>query len=127
MGTEYAVRWMRLGLSPRSKLFQTKGAADRWALRLQGKMAEATGHDPEAHHCCPGSYECGCGGETWAEMWAKQAARFPPLVALMIDERDVGVWRKGEPFDLPEPDEVDAVEYASVGAPTTGPPDDVPF
>lgn len=92
---QYRVRWQRLGMG-RAKVrsFETEPAALRLALKLQGRMAEAYPELSPSHpHCCGGSWDCGCGGETWAERWARESALVPPLiVGPLIDSREVGEW-----------------------------------
>lgn len=80
--TEFRVVWQREGFTKRSKRFRSRAQAERKALILQGRVAEATGEDPNAYACCPGTrdYWCGCGGITKGEAWAQTARQVPPLV-----------------------------------------------
>lgn len=102
---EFVVRWQRVGLSARQRVVQTEAAAQRWVLRLQGRMQEATGIDPESFVCCDGSYGCGCGGRMWEQEWQARAERLPALVRCRIERRPVGEWELVEelqpaPFPL---------------------------
>jgi hypothetical protein len=72
-------------------VYQTRKAAHRWWLIVQGRMAEATGRDPDAYACCSGDM-CGCGGKTNADLWAETAERIPPLKLARIEVRNVGPW-----------------------------------
>jgi hypothetical protein len=94
-GQEHRVTWQRQGYRKKSRLFQTAAAAERHALVLQGRLAEAyPDKDPEDLACCSG-FECGCGGLTNAEAWAREHARFPPLIlGPWIERRDVGAWER---------------------------------
>jgi hypothetical protein len=90
--TEYRVSWQRDGRSRRTRIWQTRDAAECHALVIQGRMVEATGKDPEAFRCCDGN-ECDCGGATNAQVWARQSEGVPPLtIGPVIDARTVGEW-----------------------------------
>lgn len=89
---EYRVVWRRVKLDRNRKIFQTRRAAERFALVLQGRMQEVTQLDPDDYACCPG-YECDCGGVTNAESWAQRTAEFPPLAeGPTVEARAVGAW-----------------------------------
>lgn len=76
----------------RSRIYQRQAPARRLALILQGRMAEATGEDPDDFACCSG-HECGCGGELKRDVWAKRGAEIPPLIeGPTIQRRTVGEW-----------------------------------
>lgn len=79
----------------RSRIYQRRHAAERLALIISGgtdNMAKATGDDPDDYACCSGS-ECGCGGLTNRDAWAKRAAEFPTLIeGPTIQAREVGEW-----------------------------------
>lgn len=93
---EYRIVWQREGYAKKRRLFQTRRAAERFALVAQGRVAEATGLDPNDYACC-GGYECGCGGKTNAETWAAESARIPALVfGPVIERREVGTWANGD-------------------------------
>jgi hypothetical protein len=88
---EYRVTYRRSGRK-RSTIFQTRKAAERYVLVLQGRRAEWTGAKPEDYACCSG-WECGCRGQTNAEVWAEIEARIPPLEeGPTIEQRAVGGW-----------------------------------
>jgi hypothetical protein len=94
---QWRVRWQRLGMSrAKVRMYETEQAARWFALKLQGRMAEAYPDlEPDEPFCCPGTrvYECGCGGETWAERWARESAQVPPLLdGPHLDSREVGDW-----------------------------------
>lgn len=130
MSVEYRLRWRRQGLGIRTKLYQDRAAAERWALILQGKMAEATGLDPEAYACCDGRDD-GCGGRTNEQVWADRPGQ-PPLVELALEVRAVRPWQSVLTYELPEVDTSDvAIEAPNVdSAPVrTGdvPEGDIPF
>jgi hypothetical protein len=111
---QWRVRWQRLGMSrAKVRVYETRKAAELFALKLQGRMAEAYPElDPEAYYCCPGtvSHECGCRGETWAEQWARESAQIPPLVlGPEIEARPVGEWGTVS-LTVPDPVPADVVE-----------------
>jgi hypothetical protein len=86
------VRWQRVGFSPRQKILQNREAADRLALKLQGRMREAYPDlDPDAYVCCDGAWDH-CNGLTWAEQWEERSETVPPLTRLRIESRPVGEW-----------------------------------
>ena len=98
---EYRVVWKREGLRTKSRRYARVGQAERYLQIVEGRMAEATGLNPEAAACCDG-WQCGCQGQTNAEVWAEVAARVPPLEWVRIEARPVGAWRlasSGEPTD----------------------------
>lgn len=75
-----------------SRIYQRPVYARRLALILQGRMAEATGDDPDDYACCSGR-ECACRGETNADAWAARAEGMPPLLeGPTIQRREVGEW-----------------------------------
>lgn len=81
----------------RSRIYQRRANAKRFALIVEGRMAEATGRDPKDYACCSGR-ECGCHGETNAEVWARRVAEFPRLMeGPTIQCREVGDWVDAEP------------------------------
>jgi hypothetical protein len=90
------VRWQRLGMSrAKVRFYEKREAAERFALKLQGRMDEAypelNGNEP---HCCGGSWDCDCGGETWYDRWERESAQVPPLIrGPEVDYRPVGDWR----------------------------------
>ena len=90
---EYRVVWQREGLRKAYKLYQTRRAAERWALIVQGRLAEVIpDEDPDDLACCSGR-ECGCHGVTNAQAWAEQTARVPRLVhGPVVEARAVGSW-----------------------------------
>lgn len=129
---EFRVTWQRHGVSRRTTLRQSREAAERLALVLQGRMGEAR-PDIDPNWCeCGGDHEPGqgegefCGGRrTVGERWAEQTSRVPPLVLLRIDSREVGEWERGEPVELPR---VEEEPMAAVGASDDEvPEDDIPF
>lgn len=87
MASEFRVLWRREGLSRRTKLFQRRDAAERWMLRLEGRMAEVTGLDPDAD---AGDGRCN------QSVWDDMAVRLPPLIELALHERPVGEWEPRE-------------------------------
>lgn len=109
MKREWRVVWRRepeqlapgvtAGGARRTAIFQTEDAARRKALRLQGRLCEALGVDPDAPWCCAGDPECGCRGSTWREREEGFRARDTmrqPLVELRIESRPVGAWGNSE-------------------------------
>lgn len=89
---EYRVVWQREGATKRRTIRQTEAAAQRFALVLQGRLAEATGLDPDGYSCCDG-YECGCGGRSRAQDWAAATSRIASLIyGPVIESRSVGSW-----------------------------------
>lgn len=93
---EYRVRWRRQDLGPRTAVYQTEAGARRKALVLQGRMAEATGLDPDAKWCCNGNY-CPCDGRTNQQEWDRVQAELPPLTfGPVIERRPVGEWQSAE-------------------------------
>lgn len=100
---EYRVSWKREGAGrTNTRIFQTKAAAKRLILILEGKLAEAyPGTDPNGFACCSGQEApfagegpCTCGGRTWAEQWQERHEQFPPIVeGPRFETREVGGWR----------------------------------
>lgn len=91
-GYEFRVKWQRDGQRPKTKIYQARAAAERWALIVQGRLQEVTGDDPDDYACCSGS-ECGCRGVTNEQAWADQSRRIPALVSgPEIEQRWTGSW-----------------------------------
>ena len=94
--TEYRVVWKREGTARRyGHHWQSRDAAERHALRLQGRIAEAKGHDAEDLLCCDGfngGYPCPCDGKTWGEWEDETTAEWAPLTLLRIESREVFDW-----------------------------------
>jgi hypothetical protein len=100
----------------RSRIYQRRAPAERLALILQGRMAEATGLDPDDFACCSG-WECGCGGKTNAEVWAEKAEEIPPLVeGPTIQRREVGKWEAAPASPAPPQLDASAPRLTSQGA-----------
>jgi hypothetical protein len=94
------------------RVYGTEKAALTFALKLEGRMDEAYPElRPDHGWCCQGtSLSCDCGGETWAERWARESARVPPLIfGPAVDSRPVGEWAL-EQLRLPEPVPADVRE-----------------
>lgn len=120
MKRQYRVRWQRAGFSKRQKVFGLRESAERYALILQGRLEAAwPDRDPDAFVCCAGSWDCGCGGMTWADEWARQRDQrreVPRLVwGPVIDSRAVGEWE--------QPDAVATVVWAPESAEVVVPDD----
>ncbi len=100
---EYRVVWQRqpprrfpeCETSRKYAKYDSREAAERKALRLQYRLAEAYGADPNSFFCCDG-HGCGCCGETWAEREARFREENEPLKFLRIDSRPVGKWETEE-------------------------------
>lgn len=99
---EFRVRWRRdFHSSDQTRIYQSRKAAERRALFVEGRMAEATGDDPEALACgrcdCPtvgDDFAYGCKDVTNAENWERLGRDIPRLVdGPHIEVRDVGPWR----------------------------------
>lgn len=91
---EFRVKWWREGAGrPSTRIYQMRSAAQRLILILEGRLAEAfPDTDPNDFACCSGR-ECGCEGETFAELWAERQDRFPPLIdGPHLEARPVGIW-----------------------------------
>lgn len=96
---EYRVRWRRdFHGADQTRIYQSRKAAERRALLVQGRMAEATGEDPAAVACLGGAGQyCGCPTtcreRTNAEVWDERGAEIPSLVmGPVIEQRTVGEW-----------------------------------
>lgn len=110
MSVEYRVVWQR---EPRrwpdgfvsspparrySEHYASLAAAQRKAMRLEGRIAESKGHDREDLMCCAGEGghgEC----QTWGEWEDAAAAEWDPLAMLRIETREVGTWSTVEPLE----------------------------
>lgn len=107
MTVEYRVVWQRepwqgpdgfVASPPARKYSQhyaSLAAAQRKAMRLQGRIAESKGHDRDDFLCCDGDgygYGCGCKGQTWGEWEDAAKAEWTPLAMLLIESREVGDW-----------------------------------
>jgi hypothetical protein len=91
---EFRVRWQREGEGRCSKLYQSEQMARRWCMKLEGRMEELTGLNPDDFACCSGA-ECGCGGALNRDVWEQEAAKYPPLVfGPVVDTREVGDWQQ---------------------------------
>lgn len=108
MATEYRVVWQRepyrgdggfVARPPARKYSQhyaSLAAAQRKAMRLEGRIAESKGRDRDDFLCCDGSdyggYPCSCDGKTWGEWEDETTAEWTPLAMLRIESREVGAW-----------------------------------
>lgn len=106
MSREYRVVWERephqwpgvpAASQPRpsrrySQHYASLQAAQRKAMRLEGRIAESKGHDREDPMCCDGSgwgdHEC----QTWGEWEDATTADWQPLRRLWIEAREVSGW-----------------------------------
>jgi hypothetical protein len=106
---QWRVRWRREGFtSYSSKTYMDEAKARRWALVVQGRMAEAfPDEDPDACECGDGGPvgQYGCSGQrTKGEKWAERTANLPPLVwGPVLDSRSVGEYEGAEVLAQPAP------------------------
>lgn len=101
-GFEYRVRWKREDhRSGVTRIYQTKAAAERCVLVVEGRLAEVFPNvDPEDFACCDGGDmapfaegNCNCGGKTHADQWRERNEQFAPLVeGPTLEVRPVGIW-----------------------------------
>jgi len=94
MPQEYRIKWKREGdARPKTRIYQRRAPAEHLSLILEGRQAEAfPDKTPDDFACCNGR-ECGCGGESNAEVWERRNAEFAPLEdGPRIEVRTVGEW-----------------------------------
>lgn len=115
MSVEYRVVWQRepyrgpdgfVASPPARKYSQhyaSLAAAQRKAMRLQGRIAESKGRDRDELICCDGGdyyprdHEC----QTWGEWEDATTAEWTPLAMLRIESREVGAWAEANGRALP--------------------------
>jgi hypothetical protein len=106
MRREWRVRWRGEDAGrANTRIYQSEAPARRFALILEGRLAEAfPDTDPDAVACCAGGSmepfaegNCNCGGKTNAEVWQERHERFPRLVeGPDVESRPVGGWELAE-------------------------------
>jgi hypothetical protein len=99
---QYRLRWKRVGLPEKRRIYWLRPYAEKRALLLGPEPWRALGHDGDEIMCCNGR-ECNCGGQTWREHMLEVRASqshdgIPAIEYIAIDERtvEVGEWKKGE-------------------------------
>jgi len=95
---EYRVIWQREGSTKKRKVFQSKTGANRWFRLLTDKEPPWNLYniaDPDEVDCCDGN-ECGCGGVTFREIFAKKSEGLAKIIHSEIQSREVGEWGKPE-------------------------------
>jgi hypothetical protein len=94
-GSEFRVRWRRVGQRPRAVVYQRRVAAERKVQQLLGRIDPFAERDADDYACCSG-YECGCHGVTVAdarEEWLRRYDGVPPFeTGPTIESRAVGEW-----------------------------------
>lgn len=85
---QFRVRWKRVGLKEKRKLYWSERAAQRLVVFLGPEPWKALGKNPDDRMCCDG-HECGCDGQTWRENLLGNRGAMPPLEYMMIETRKV--------------------------------------
>ena len=92
MGSDqFRVVWKRAGLIRKTRQYQTRRGAERFAGLFGPEPWLLFGKDPDALNCCSDPM-CGCTGCTVREDHKERRALYPPLEYVRIESRPVGEW-----------------------------------